>query len=579
MNAPSIQGLRYRWKMVFSDDEVVQRLYQSGLSLSYPVLRVLASYGYASSEEIEKFLFAPVIPHLHNAQGLKDIDRAVERIQKAIIEREKILIVGDYDVDGITATSLVLRSLLELGALVNFFIPNRFVDGYGLSTKNVDRAAESGYRLVITVDNGITAVEAASRAKDVGIDLIITDHHMPHDLVPEAYAIVNPRQIACSYPSKELAGVGVAYKLIARLYEAFTRALPESLYELIVLGTIADVVPLIGENRSLVRYALHKIRTLESPALSVLKANARIDRTINSQDIGFFIAPQLNALGRLEDPRDGVFFLLGEDFSSVERIGKRLYELNQRRKEQERLVFDDVQKQIAHGTIALDRDLACIATGDTWPAGVIGLAAARISQLYGRPTFLLHRSGEYYKGSCRSVQGVDIFSLLSSVSSTLVQFGGHAAAAGLSVRADMLSHFSKAVQNELAKTHTVADLVPSIRCVAPLFLDEINGKLMRDLGLMEPFGSGNDRPLFFIEHVQLVGEPQLLKDEHVKCMIVDRGIVKPVIFFNRPELYEWLLRYKNEIFDLAAYVQENTFRGRITIDLQGVDICQHKERQ
>ncbi len=572
-----VRGMRFVWRMLFNEREELLFAQSASFSLSYPVMQVLASRGMSTTTAIEEFLFTPAKPHLHPFEMLKGMDVAVARIEEAIEKKERILIVGDYDVDGITATSIVLDGLIGLGAQVNFFIPNRFVDGYGINKKIVERAHASGYRVVVTVDNGITALDAARRARELGVDLIITDHHTPHNVLPDAYALVNPKQPGCLYQCKELAGAGVAYKLVAALYAKHEGAVPERIYELLLLGTIADVVPLVGENRALVRFGLSKIREQESLALSTLRANVRLERQLTSQDIGFSLAPQLNALGRLEDPRDGVLFLLGSDADEVARIGRRLHELNQLRKEKERQVFDEVQAAIAAGDIALDRDLALVAVGERWPAGVIGLTAGRLSQLYGRPVFLFHRAGELCKGSCRSAQGIDVFKLLEAVAHTGVQFGGHSAAAGLSVPVERLRDFTEAIQARLKEMISLEDLVPAISCDAELSLDEVHSKLIKDLSLLEPFGAANDRPLFYLPRVQVVGEPQLLKGEHVKCMVTDRGVVKPLIFFNRPELYEWLARHTGALVDVAAYVQENEFRGRRSIDLQGVDIRLREE--
>ncbi len=572
----SIRGMRFIWRMAFNNREEELLTRAASTSLSYPVMQVLASRGLTDTTQIEEFLFTLAQPHVHQATLLKGLSVACERIKKAVHQREKILIVGDYDVDGITATSLMVESLLGLGAQVNFFIPNRFVDGYGINQKIVERAYASGYTLLITVDNGITALEAAQKAHELGVDLIVTDHHTPHAELPMAFVIVDPKQPGCEYPCKELAGVGVAYKLVAALYEDLGRELPERVYELLLLGTIADVVPLIGENRALVRFGLSKVQQAESLALSALRANVRLERQITSQDIGFFLAPQLNALGRLEDPRDGVLFLLGREAAEVERIGRRLHELNQLRKEKERGVLNEVQQRIAQGEIALDRDFALIATGDRWPAGVVGLTAGRLSQLYGRPTFLLHKSGDLFKGSCRSVQGINVFDLLNSVKHTGVVFGGHSAAAGLSVPVKNFDVFKSAIQARLQELVSLEDLVPALVCDAELVLDEVTSKLVRDLALLEPFGAGNDRPTFYLPSVQVLGEVQLLKDEHVKCLVTDRGMVKPVIFFNRPELYDWLIRHQGALVDVVVQVQENEFRGRKSVELQGLDVRSHE---
>ena len=286
---------------------------------------------------------------------LKDAQKSVERIVQAIDAGEKILVFGDYDVDGITSSAMMMICLLPLGAQVNFFLPHRVRDGYGLSVKGIERAARNGYKFVITVDNGITAFEPAKRAKELGIDLIITDHHRAHDHVPDAYAVVNPNQPDCSYPFKTLAGVGVGFKLLSLLYELKGLSMPPKAYELLLLGTIADVVPLLGENRFWVRYGLSYVNKFESLSLQVLKQNGKVTKPIiSATDIGFSITPQINALGRLEDARQGVKFLIGTNMQEVREVGTILRELNDARKDIERGIVEQVQAEIEQKKIDLD---------------------------------------------------------------------------------------------------------------------------------------------------------------------------------------------------------------------------------
>ena len=505
---------------------------------------------------------------------MKDADKAVERILKAIKDKEKILIAGDYDVDGITSSAMMMHCLKLLGADVNFFLPNRVRDGYGLSTKIVKKAAQSNYKVVITVDNGITAFDPAKEAKKLGIDLIITDHHKPHAEVPDAFAIVNPHQKDCLYPYKDFAGVGVTFKVLSHLFEKSGQQLPHKVYELLLLGTVADVVPLTGENRFWVRHGLNYVNKIESEAFKVLKQNGNLVKpAMKSLDIGFSIAPQINALGRLDDPRDGVKFLIGSDQKETERIGNILLELNQARKEIERAIIKEIDESIQSGKINLEKENVIMVASDNWPPGVIGLVASRIVSAYGKPTLLFHltKTG-LAKGSCRSIPEFSIFDALQSCEHLIEQFGGHAQAAGLSLKFENLPQLKKELEKRVSELLTPEDLTQKIVLDAVASLSDINHKLVSDMAHLEPFGHCNSVPSFFFKDVVQVQKPTLLKDQHVKCQIFADGVIKPVIFFYRPELYELFLKQSEEPFNLAAQVSENHWNGRINIELLGLDV-------
>jgi single-stranded-DNA-specific exonuclease len=569
-----LQGAKYRWRVPSEDlCQRAQALF-GAYQLSMPVLQVLVNRGYTTPEQLEEFLFTPARSCAFSAKLLKGAEQAVARVMQALKNQEKILIAGDYDVDGMTATSLLLACLGPLDARVNFFLPHRVRDGYGLSEKTVQRAAANGYTLLITVDNGITAFDAVMAAQKLGIDVIVTDHHKPHGEMPIAHAIVNPMQLGCEYPCKLLAGVGVAFKLASLLYETLGKELPEKVYELLLLGTVADVVPLLSENRYMVRYGLQQVQAHESMAIKVLKENAKLSRAITSTDIGFFLAPQLNALGRLDDPRDGVKFLIGDDDHEIQRIGLVLHELNQARKSVEKHVVDDVVADIKQGVIDLKRDMAIIASRPSWPPGVIGLAASRLVSAYGRPAFLFHESRDgLVKGSCRSIAGLSLFDALESMQELLVNFGGHAAAAGLSLKRENFDAFKQRMNDYIAATVAPEDLQQTLVCDALLTLPDAKKKLMSDLAYLEPFGNGNAAPVFLVRNVSLIEQPTLLKEVHVKCMIFADGIIKPVIFFNRPDLYDVLKNVGDASVNVAVQVVENFWNDTARIEFHGLDVA------
>lgn len=567
-------GTKYRWLLPTIDDATVLHI-ASRYNLSLPIAQVLASRGITDPSALDSYLFGTLDPESTHAGILKDAHKAAERIMQAITNQEKILICGDYDVDGITSSALMLICLLPLGAQVNFFLPHRTRDGYGLSTKTVERAARNGYRVIVTVDNGITAFEPARVARDLGIDLIITDHHRQHEQLPEAYAIVNPNQAICPYPFKALAGVGVSFKVMELLYHKQGLTLPPKVYELLLLGTIADVVPLIGENRFWVRHGLHHINKIESHALRILKQNGKLSKPkISSLDIGFSLTPQINALGRLEDARQGVQFLIGDDAQTVEDVGKVLYELNEARKVIERSIFNQIEQEITKGSINVTDEMIIMAASASWPSGVIGLVASRLVSAFTRPTLLFHITNDgVAKGSCRSLGNFNIFDALQQSGDIINQFGGHSMAAGLSLPAARLPELKKRLEEHAKATILSDDLHKKLTIDAFLPLSDITAKLIHDLEYLEPFGHGNPQPTFCMQNVSLIDEPILLKDAHVKCRVFADGIIKPVIFFNNPELYPILQRFINRPFTLAAQVMENHWQGRTTIELCGLDIA------
>jgi single-stranded-DNA-specific exonuclease len=572
-----VKGLKYRWQIPSVDNQKAQDI-ALAYSLSFAVSHVLVARKFFPSQTLDQYLFGDA-DLVYDPALLKDATKAVDRILRAIENKEKILICGDYDVDGVTSSALVLMGLLPLGAQINFFLPNRVRDGYGLSTTIIERAAKNGYSVVITVDNGITAFEPAKKAQELGIDLIITDHHKPHAHVPQAFAVVNPQQVDCPYPFKYFAGVGVAFKLLTLLYKKLDTPIPLKVYELLLLGTIADVVPLVEENRWWVRYGLRYIKEHESYSLQVLKKNGKIEKPIlSATDIGFCLTPQINALGRLEDARQAVNFLLGTNRGLVDEVGIILAQLNERRKDVERDIITDIQKKITEKSIDVATQNALIVSSRNWPAGVIGLVASRFVGMYGKPTILFHETADgLLKGSCRSIVEFNMFDALASMSDLIIQFGGHSLAAGLSIKKSNFDAFKTRLHEAIAKSVDPSCLIPKIRVDAELLLTEANKKLITDLALLEPFGNSNEQPLFYVKDLSLVESPVLLKELHVKCKLFADGIIKQVIFFNRPELYQWLCDNNQESFVIIATVSQNYWKDSIRIELIGQDIMLQKD--
>ncbi len=578
MDTEFVRGEKYLWQMPTVDQQAITRV-AAKYNISFPIAQALLNRGYTTDEQLDSFLFSTFEKDVAHASQMKDADKTVDRILHAIEHQEKILIFGDYDVDGITSSAMMMICLLPLGAKVNFFLPHRVKDGYGLSVKAVNRAADNDYKVIITVDNGITAFAPADTAKERGVDLIITDHHRPHGTVPDAFAIVNPNQQDCTYPFKVLAGVGVTFKILSLLYERKGLPMLSKAYELLLLGTVADVVPLVGENRFWVRYGLQYINSIESRSLQVLKENGKVTKSrMSSLDIGFSIAPQINALGRLQDPRQGVGFLIGTDLAQVQETGKILLSLNQARREIERSIVAQVQAEIEQKRIDLAKENVIIAASSPWQPGVIGLVASRLVSAYGRPALLFHLTDKgLAKGSCRSIPAFNMFDALQQCSDLLEQFGGHSMAAGLSLKIDNLPKLKERLEQLVAEQLTPFDLIQKLTIDGQMDLPDLGKKFMADLVHMEPFGNANPQPVFQVNNVVLMKKPTLLKDAHVKCSLFADGVIKPIIFFNRPELFDILMQQGTDSFDVAAQAQENHWQGRVSIELVGVDVAFNKE--
>jgi single-stranded-DNA-specific exonuclease len=568
-----VYGAKYTWELPEVDRKAVMDL-AGAYNISFPIMQTLVTRGITTKQKLDEYLFSTFERDVAHPQLLKDAQKGIDRILAAIKRKEKILISGDYDVDGITSSAMMMICLLPLGADINFFLPHRVHDGYGLSVKTVRRAAQSGYKVLVTVDNGITAFDAALEAHKLGIDLIITDHHRPHDTIPQAYATIDPHQKDCPYPYKKLAGVGVTFKILSLLYEQLGRQLPNKVYELLLLGTIADVVPLTGENRFWVRYGLKLANTVESLPLRILKQNVCFTKQVlSSTDIGFFITPQINALGRLEDARQGVKFLIGANVREVEQVGSILKELNEARKAIEKAVLQEIEEDIIAKKINLDRERIILASSPHWQPGVIGLVASRIVGSYNRPALLFHITKQgLAKGSCRSTPDFNIFEALREHSDILTTFGGHAMAAGLSLPVHQLSVLKERLENTIARALPLIEPKPKMKLDAEITLPEVNKKLMADMAYLEPFGNSNAQPVFYLKQVVLIDTPVLLKDAHAKCMVFADGVIKPAIFFNRPDIYGMLTSSQYTSISLAVHAVENYWQDRVSIELQGVDI-------
>ncbi len=546
-------SLRKKWTIAGKTDASDQA-FAERLGISPFLAGILRRRDITDEQEAKAFLHPESFQAYYDPFLMKDMDRAVSRIRRAIETSEKIVVYGDYDVDGITATTLLVRALRRLGAVVDFYIPAR-QEGYGLHQESLQKLADDGAGLVITVDCGIASTAETDAMHGV-IDLVVTDHHLPGETIPDAAAVIDPHRADCGYPFKDLAGVGVAFKLCQALFREIRGEEFEDDLEIVALGTVADIVPLRSENRKLVKLGLACMKETKLKGLrQLIEVSGLGGKDISSGQIGFVLAPRLNAAGRLETAMRGVELLLTEDEEKAKDIALTLNELNAERQQIEADILEQAKKQLASVDTAAARTLVVV--GKNWHPGVIGIVASRLVDLYYRPTIVVSLQDGEGKGSCRSIKGFHLFNALTSAKDTLVRFGGHEMAAGLTVLPDNIDAL-RAALDAYAEAHmTEEDYVPCLALEAELRPKEITEKLVTELSYLEPYGMANPRPLFGcfgVEgfDVRVIGrEGQHLKflvasgaqqiqaigwNMAEKSVMVDRG---PVDIAYMPEINEW----------------------------------------
>jgi single-stranded-DNA-specific exonuclease len=496
------------------------------------------------------------------------MEKAVTRIRRAIANGELILIVGDYDVDGTTATTIMVRTLQSLGANVAWYIPSRFTDGYGLNVMIIERAISQGVSLIITVDNGIAAFDAATAAKERDIDLIITDHHQIGQAVPIAYAVVHPAYPRSLYPFPDLCGAGVAFKLAQALLER----LPDEYLDLVALATVADQVPLLGENRILVKEGLAIInRDDHSLGIAALIEVAGLtDQRMTSTNLAFQIAPRINAVGRLANASQAVELFLTDDPHQAMELARVLNAYNHRRKSIQDHIEQQALAQIAQHPEWLDHRSLVVA-GEEWHEGVIGIVAGKLTERFGKPTLCIATNGDKAKGSGRSVEEFDLYRTLADVqreSHVFTKWGGHAMAAGFSLASADVETLRQTMWQVIDGYEDV-ELKPQIRCDAPLTLTAMSYQLVNDLQRLEPFGQGNPEPVFLVKGAKVVGVQTMGEEKHLKVWISDNLHTYQVVAFGRgQERVDWERAGQRH---LLVTVGENVWNGERALQMMLVD--------
>ncbi|MGE3063869.1 MAG: single-stranded-DNA-specific exonuclease RecJ [bacterium] len=567
-------------KWIITDSLDMERIkaLSDKLMLPIPIVKILFTRNYKTAEEIMEFLY-PSIEKLHDPFQMTGMKETADRIVKAVKSKEKIMIFGDYDADGITSTAMLYKFLSNLGNTPIYFIPNRVEDGYGLSLSGIDYAAKNKVNLIITVDCGITAFQEIDYAKSIGIDVVITDHHEVMDNVPKANAIINPNRENETYPFKSLAGCGVAFKLIQAitLLIQYDGDVIEDFIDFVTLGTVADVVPLLGENRIISHYGLKHLAKTENQGIKKLMEVSGIERSkVTSFHIGFILAPRINAMGRMSNATNAVKLLITNSSETAEEIANELNTQNRMRQEVDQDVFEEAVGIIESQN--LNTQSVIVLAKENWHEGVIGIVASRLVEKYNKPTIMISVSEGVGKGSGRSVGSFHLYNALKSVESLLVSFGGHRLAAGITIKKENIDSFRKSLQ-ELASINAQGDEdVRKIEIDCEVNLDEAGFELEEKINLLSPFGFMNSKPLFASRRVSVVGYPSLLKEKHLRVCLKQNCKTFECIWFNNGKEMLREISLPNKLFDVAYYIAKNEYAGRNVIQLQLIDMKESDEK-
>ncbi len=577
-----------RWVLKINpDNEVVEQLSQS-LSINKNLLKLLVQRRVTTYDDARTF-FRPKLENLHDPFLMKDMDKAVDRVLLAMDKGEKILIYGDYDVDGTTAVSLVYSFLKDIYKKMGFYIPDRYSEGYGVSYKGIDYAVDNDYKLMITLDCGIKAVAKVAYAKEKGLDIIIGDHHRPGDEIPPAVAVLDPKQSDCNYPFKDLSGCGVGFKLAQAIgiKKGMKKERAFASLDLVAISIAADIVPISGENRILAYYGLKQLNKNPRVGVQSLLKSAGVDeqnnfgiegfftREITISDIVFLLGPRINAAGRIESATDSVKLLISNNLVYAEKLGKQINELNTTRRDLDTNITQEAI-EILNTEIKANNMKSTVVYREHWHKGVIGIVASRLIEAYYRPTIVLTKSDGLITGSARSIKNFDIYDAIDASSHLLEHFGGHTYAAGLALKPENLDQFIKEFEAYACDKLTEEMLIPEIEIDGELYVGDISSKFYRILRQFAPFGPGNMAPVFMTKnvidtgHAKVVGKGEV---KHLKFSVVhpDRtGNPIPAIGFNMGIHLEKV--QQGRPFSICYHIDENTWLGTTTLQLRILDM-------
>ena len=556
-----------KWQINEVDDEIVEKI-KNEFNLSKLVASIIASKGMKNQDEIEVFLH-PRRNDFHDPFLLPDMEKAVDRIVKAINNNEKVAIYGDYDVDGITSSTVLHRFLKDRGLDTDIYIPNRLSEGYGLNSNEINKIAETGHTLIITVDCGITGKEEVALAKTLGIDTIVTDHHEPPQEggLPDAVAVVDAKRKDNKYPFNGLAGVGVAFKLTQALTQRLNIREEENLkyLDIVCVGTISDIVPLVDENRTISQLGLRLIKQTRNVGLRVLLESIGYKK-IDSNTVSFGVAPRINACGRMGHEREALQLFLTDNIEEAKEITQKLNNYNLERQDIEKRIFDEAQEMLK----IEENKLPCIVLAkENWHHGVIGIVSSKMTEMYGKPSILLSIEENLEKGSGRSVPGFDLHEALENCKENIKQFGGHSMAVGITLEKEKFEAFKEAFE-KYAENMKVSGIVPVINVDEKLSLDDISIQNIKELEILEPFGEANKMPIFQISNLKIDSIRAISEGKHLKMTLKDEKRVIDVIGFNMGNLAEeYPIGTK---VDIVGNLEINNYRGIENIQINLKDI-------
>lgn len=564
--------MKKRWRLKKTDEESIHNLHAT-LKINKTLCSILVQRGIDSYEKAQSY-FRPKITALHDPWLMKDMQKAVDRIQTAFQKNEKILIYGDYDVDGTTSVALLYGFLKPLHPLVDFYIPHRHREGYGISQAGIDFAIENKFDLIISIDCGIKANEYVAYAKKYGIDFIICDHHLPDNEVPPAYAILDPKQADCNYPYKELCGCGVGFKLMQAL--AFTLQLPDDSWlkmtDLVALAIAADIVPMTGENRILAYYGLQKVNEKPNYGIAALIKLSALTKKLHISNLVFALAPRINAAGRMDDARKVVQLFIENDQKKAIEFAEMLQTDNIDRREADKNITEEALAFIENSGDGLIKKTTVV-YGSEWHKGVIGIVASRLIENYYRPTIVLTKSGGIISGSARSVPGFNLYEAIHGCREFLIGYGGHFAAAGMTLLEENIEPFSRAFETIVSSTIQEESLIPQLWIDAEINLHNITPNLYDIISQMEPFGPENMRPVFISRNVTNTGYSKIVKEHHIRFVISQDGFTISGIGFNMAEKF-YSIKAGSSI-DVVYTIDENEWNDTKSLQLKVIDFEPH----
>ena len=557
-----------RWKIVVAGQEKVDSL-QNVLKVHPVICKILVQRGIETYEDAKNF-YRPQLTGLHDPFLMKDMAKAVARIKEAVSKNEKILVFGDYDVDGTTAVASMYQFLKKIYSNIDFYIPHRYREGYGVSKLGIDFAKENNFSLIISLDCGIKSVDLITYAKGLGIDFIVCDHHLPEPELPPAVAILNPKQKDCNYPYKELCGCGVGFKLMSAL--TIDLKLPANAaleyLDLVATAIAADIVPMSGENRIMAYYGLKKANENPNNGIKALSHLSGLVKELHITNLVFMIAPRVNAAGRMDDARKAVQMFVAESYEEALSYAELLHSDNTDRKEADSNITSEALTLIEND-IALINRKTTVVFQQHWHKGVVGIVASRLIERYHRPTIVLTQSGEYAAGSARSVPGFNLYEAIHACKEHLLGYGGHFAAAGMTLEIDKIESFSKKFEEVVSSTIAEELLIPEIVIDAEINFKDIKESFYNIICQMEPFGPENLRPVFIVKNVFDSGYSKIVKEQHIRFVLKQNDITLTGIGFGMADKFH-LLQLKHPV-DIVFKIDENEWNGQKSLQLRMID--------